>query len=158
MQGQGWQSEQQAQVQYGRTQALVAEAISNDDIGNVAFGANPYRNGNSTVGHVKSRQYGNPHRANFERSPNRNEVGEFRERPTGHLAFLKSLQRSGAKVRLVTIHDDVVIGSIKDCDDTTISLRVPCATDINPDAYQNRVFFKQNLVEFAPIVEGVTFS
>ena len=79
-------------------------------------------------------------------------------RLTGHMAFLKALQKSNSTVRLVTIHDDVVVGQIKNCDDMTITVRVNCPTVTNPDAYQNRVFFKQNLVELAPLVDGVTFS
>lgn len=151
---QGWQSEQQAQMQYGRSQAFAEEGIASRP-----FGSSYPRNvDNSNGGYIKPRQYGNPHRQNIERGVGQEQGVPSHPRPTGHMAFLKSLQRSEATVRIVTIHDDVVVGSVKDCDDVTLSLRVPCATEENPNAYQNRVFFKQNLVEFAPVIEGVTFS
>lgn len=79
-------------------------------------------------------------------------------RATGHQAFLKGLMRSAAVIRVVTIAGDEYEGVIKGCDETTISLRINCATQDNPDAYQNRVFFKHNLIEFAPVVDGVKFS
>lgn len=79
-------------------------------------------------------------------------------RATGHQAFLKGLMRSAAVIRLVTIAGDEYTGVIKGCDETTISIRISCATPDNPDAYQNRVFFKHNLIEFAPVVDGVKFS
>lgn len=157
---QGWQDELNAQNQFGRSQM---DNTIESGISNRPFNQHGYQGGyqGQQGGYQKPRQLG----GGMNRQPNYGH-NNFREngyegenkRPTGHLAFLKSLQRSGATVRLLTIHDEQVIGSVKDCDETTISLRVPCATESNPDAYQNRVFFKQNLVEFAPVIEGVTFS
>lgn len=78
------------------------------------------------------------------------------EKPKGHMGFLHDIH--GKKVRIVTILGDDFTGILKGADEKTISLRIDCPTNERPDAYQNRVFFKQNLVEFAPVIEGVTFS
>lgn len=155
---QHWQQELDAQHQYGRSQ------MEGEGVASRPFGSVPQYDGqpNGSFINHKPRQFGghNGRQQGYNANSNFRENGMEHEvrRVTGHLAFLKSLQRSGATIRLVTIHDETVIGSVKDCDEMTISIRVPCATESNPNAYQNRVFFKQNLVEFAPVVEGVTFS
>lgn len=144
---QGWQNELKAQQEHGRSQLEnTTETVTNRPFDQIGI-------------YPKSRQFGGAPRYQRESVDSRERaVGGQGARLTGHLAFLKSLQRSSATIRLLTIHDEAVIGVVKDCDEITITLRVPCATESNPDAYQNRVFFKQNLVEFAPVVEGVTFS
>lgn len=157
MQG-AWQDELNAQTHYGRSQ------MENEGVVNRPFGVNGYQQSQQSKSFARPRQYGGSTiRSNAVVSHIRSErEGSFdaegAKRYTGHLSFLKSLQRSSATIRLLTIHDEKVVGIVKDCDEMTITLRVPCATETNPDAYQNRVFFKQNLVEFAPVIEGVTFS
>lgn len=154
-QGNAWQNELNAQHQYGRNQ-LLEEGMS--------VSPRPFSQQGGYNSNRPARPY-NGARQFGDRQQPQGYVGQSQSaelapthRPTGHMAFLKSLQQSSATVRLVTVHDDVVIGQLKNCDDTTISIRVNCPTEANPDAYQNRVFFKQNLVEFAPVIEGVTFS
>lgn len=156
-QGNAWQNELQAQVSFGRSQSIEDEmGVSPRPFGQQGGYSNNY---NRPRQHNGARQFGDRQQSQgYVGQGQTSELAPTLPRHTGHMAFLKSLQQSSATVRLVTIHDDVVIGQLKNCDDTTISIRVDCPTETNPNAYQNRVFFKQNLVEFAPVVEGVTFS
>ena len=140
----GWQDERDAQAQYGRSQCNA------DEVG-MGVSSRPF---GSQQGFAPRTPYGRPQPRQFRTS----EDAQPTHRYSGHMAFLKSLQQANATIRLVTIHDEVLVGQIKNFDETTISIRVNCPTDENPNAYQNHVFFKQNLVEFAPVVEGVTFS
>lgn len=156
----GWQGEHLAQQHYGN--AMLREehedTVFRHPIGQGNFGNSNYehkRGGfNGHRGTFGRSQFGNRKNEVFER----NEEGGDIHRATGHQAFLKGLMRSAAVVRIVTTLGDEYIGVIKGCDETTISLRINCADKTNPELYQNRVFFKQNLIEFAPVVEGVTFS
>ncbi len=152
-QNKAWQAELKAQSQYGRNQ-LSAEIEDSNGIFNRPFeDSNGFFNTHGQNNHHNtSRQFGGSGRG----GDNGLEYGS--PRLSGHMAFLKSLKQACLPVRLVTIHDEVVIGEIKNFDEVTISIRIDCATEANPNAYQNRVFFKQNLVEFAPIIDGVTFS
>lgn len=146
----GWITpEQQAQLEYGRQMSATTPSY----LGNTTE-PNSFENGN-----YKPRQFGGPRRVFNKPNDNSNEFekGDY-ERERGHMMYLRSLQRTGSQVRVVTVNGDVVQGAVKDCDDQTLTLRVPKPTEINPNAYQNRVFIKQNLVEFAPIVPGVSFS
>lgn len=148
-------AEQQAQLAYGREQML--NGMNDDGISQRPIG---YTGG---FERHKPRQFGGerPQYQNADRRPQFNSEitrpHQF-ERERGHMAFLKSLQRSSSQVRLVTILEEEVIGTLKDCDETTITVKVPKPTPTNPNAYLNRIFIKHNLVEFAPVVEGVTFN
>lgn len=157
-------AEQQAQLAYGREQML--NGMNDDGISQrpIGYTGSQYGNAGGFDRH-KSRQFGGerPQYQNADRRPQFN--GEIVrphqtqfERERGHMAFLKSLQRSSSLIRLVTILEEEVIGTLKDCDETTITVKVPKPTPTNPNAYLNRIFIKHNLVEFAPVVEGVTFN
>lgn len=154
----GWHNaEQQAQIAYGREQMLNEDAISQRPIGYTGSQC-----GNGNLGGFerhKPRQFGGDRPQYHERRPQYGERPQVPfERERGHMAFLKSMQRSCSKIRLVTILEEEVIGYLKDCDDTTITVKVPKPTVSNPDAYLNRVFIKHNLIEFAPVIDGVAFS
>lgn len=163
-QGNNWPSEREAQMHYGRQMGdEEAVGVSSRPIGSFSHDGDSRVRSGQFGGQRPRRDFSSdrggyqPHRENFNRNAQDGNQDD-KQRATGHLAFLKAIQHSGGKVRLVTILDEEVIGVVKGCDETTISLRIPCATAENPNAYQNRVFFKQNLVEFAPVVDGVTFS
>lgn len=159
--GSAWHNELQNQRQYG--QAMM-QMQSGEDV-DVGISRQPIGGGNHYESpHFRPGQYGNGSRyprnsvqRNYQEQQG-SEGNHESARLTGHQAFLKGLMRSGALVRLVTSIGDEYEGTIKGFDDTTISLRIECATPENPNAYQNRVFFKRQLIEFAPVVEGVTFS
>jgi hypothetical protein len=135
-----WNSavERQSQLQYGRSMAASDQYHGH--------------NGHEESNFNPMRQFGS--------HPRRQRIDAISEpaRNKGHVQYLRSLQRTGSSLRVVTINGDVVVGVVKDCDDDTLTLKVDVPTSVNPDAYQNRVFIKSNLIEFAPIVQGVTFN
>lgn len=162
--GSAWRDELQNQRSYGQTMMQnESDMVYRQPVGN-SVGGGGYENS-----HVqRPNQFGQHNgyrgqRHNGGFTPRNQDDHGFDDRndgnrATGHQAFLKGLMRSAAVIRLVTIAGDEYTGVIKGCDETTISIRISCATPDNPDAYQNRVFFKHNLIEFAPVVDGVKFS
>lgn len=152
-----WKTELQNQRQYG--QAMMRSDEEVQPFHRQVNEGNRYE-GNRYEGH----QYRQDNGGNVVQFPKRsfqrqeNEPTYDGPRLTGHQAFLKALMRSGAVIRLVTSLGDEYTGTVKSFDDATISLRIECATPESPNAYQNRVFFKQQLIEFAPVIEGVTLS
>lgn len=70
-------------------------------------------------------------------------------RPTGHEAFLKHLEGSGAPVVLKLMTGAEVTGSIKASDRQTISIRENVG---NKGAYLTHVVFKHAIAEFQPMI------
>lgn len=166
--GSAWRDELQNQRSYGQTMMQnESDMVYRQPVGNSV--GNTVGGGGYENSHVqRPNQFGQHNgyrgqRHNGGFTPRNQDDHGFDDRndgnrATGHQAFLKGLMRSAAVIRLVTIAGDEYTGVIKGCDETTISIRISCATPDNPDAYQNRVFFKHNLIEFAPVVDGVKFS
>lgn len=163
--GSAWRDELQNQRSYGQTMMQnEGDMVYRFPVGN-SVGGGGYENSHvqrpNQFGQHSNGYRGQRHNGGF--APRNQDDHGFDDRndgnrATGHQAFLKGLMRSAAVIRLVTIAGDEYTGVIKGCDETTISIRIDCATPDNPDAYQNRVFFKHNLIEFAPVVDGVKFS
>lgn len=73
-------------------------------------------------------------------------------RPTGHEAFLKHLEGSGAPICVKLMDGEKVCGPIKASDRQTISIR----ENLNDGsgAYVTRVLFKHAIAEFRPLITG----
>lgn len=123
-------------------------------------------NGNFNSEHMAQINYGRKMnatdrfsgQANTNRYPIARRVSEVDNKQNsdkGHMGFLRGLKDKQATVRCLTVLNTVHVGIVKAFDEDTISLKVPKPTAENADAYENRVFFKQNLVEFSPVIQGV---
>ncbi|WP_151710769.1 hypothetical protein [Acinetobacter brisouii] len=124
--------ERQSQINYGRQQQQVGEV-----------GTNPYQ---KTHPH-------SPRATQFDaRRSSRFSEPTYR----GHNAFLRGLLEESRLIQVKTIADEIIVGNVKAFDEETISLHVPCPTEVMPNAYQNIVLFKRNLISFTPFIEGVT--
>lgn len=74
-------------------------------------------------------------------------------KPTGHEAFLKALEASGAVVQIEKASSgDIVVGKIKASDKYTVSLRCPVVADDWEGPYKTRVIFKHDISEFSPLL------
>ena len=68
-------------------------------------------------------------------------------KPTGHEAYLKGLQDSGASISIITLAGEKFSGRLKHADKYTVSLEVPVA---NSEATETFVFFKHAIESFSP--------
>lgn len=74
-------------------------------------------------------------------------------KPSGHEAFLRALESSGATVEIEKASTgEHVVGKIKASDKYTISLRVPHTQGDYNGPYTTRVLFKHDISEFSPLV------